>query len=182
MVHVHGSSHKLLNNGWEHGGGSVWGWWPYDPKTNLFYYGTGNPSVWNPDVRPGDNKWSMTVFARDVDTGIAKWGMQMTPHDEWDYDGINEVVLFDKDGKTYAHHTDRNGFNYTWDASNGTLLVAAKAHPFINWATSVDLKTGVPKQVGYCLLPTKITMLRVFAQQLWVLRINSHNLTAHVQV
>src|SRR5450830_2019841 len=88
---------QAVKNGWEHGGGSVWGWWPYDPRSNLMYYGTGNPSVWNPDVRPGDNKWSMTVFARDVDTGIAKWGMQMTPHDEWDYDGINEVVLFDKD-------------------------------------------------------------------------------------
>ncbi|HSH98152.1 MAG: PQQ-dependent dehydrogenase, methanol/ethanol family [Methylophilaceae bacterium] len=139
---------QAVKNGWEHGGGSVWGWWPYDPKSNLVYYGTGNPSVWNPDVRPGDNKWSMTVFARDVDTGIAKWGMQMTPHDEWDYDGINEVVLFDKDGKTYAHHTDRNGFNYTWDAANGTLLVAAKAHPFVNWASSVDLKTGVPNKLG----------------------------------
>ena len=78
---------------------SVWGWWPYDAKTNLVYYGTGNPSVWNPDVRPGDNKWSMTVFARDLDTGMARWGMQMTPHDEWDYDGINEVILFDKGGK-----------------------------------------------------------------------------------
>ncbi|MEZ0231631.1 MAG: methanol/ethanol family PQQ-dependent dehydrogenase [Methylophilaceae bacterium] len=135
---------QAVKNGWEHGGGSVWGWWPYDPKLNLVYYGTGNPSVWNPDVRPGDNKWSMTIFARDLDTGIAKWGMQMTPHDEWDYDGINEVVLFEKGGKKYAFHTDRNGFNYTFDAVNGSLLVAEKAHPFINWATKVDLKTGVP--------------------------------------
>lgn len=139
---------QAVQDGWQHGGGSVWGWWPYDPKSNLVYYGTGNPSVWNPDVRPGDNKWSMTVFARDLDTGVAKWGMQMTPHDEWDYDGINEVVLFDHGGKKYAQHTDRNGFNYTWDASNGTLVVAEKAHPFINWATGVDLKTGVPDKLA----------------------------------
>ena len=139
---------QAVKDGWQHGGGSVWGWWPYDPKTNLVYYGTGNPSVWNPDVRPGDNKWSMTVFARDLNTGVARWGMQMTPHDEWDYDGINEVILFDKGGKTYANHMDRNGFVYTWDASNGTLVVANKVHSFVNWATDVDLKTGVPNKLA----------------------------------
>jgi len=104
--------------------------------------------VWNPDVRPGDNKWSMTVFARDLDTGVAKWGMQMTPHDEWDYDGINEVILFDKGGKTYAWHHDRNGFAYTWNAHNGTLVAAQKVHPFVNWATDVDMKTGVPNKLA----------------------------------
>lgn len=135
---------QAVKNGWEHGGASIWGWWPYDPKTNLVYYGTGNPSVWNPDVRPGDNKWSMTIFARDLDTGMARWGYQMTPHDEWDYDGVNEVILFDKGGKTYAWHHDRNGFMYTFQAANGKLVAAEKAHPFVNWATHVDLKTGVP--------------------------------------
>ncbi|MCX7189650.1 MAG: PQQ-binding-like beta-propeller repeat protein [Methylotenera sp.] len=137
---------QAVKDGWQHGGGSVWGWWPYDARTNLVFYGTGNPSVWNPDVRPGDNKWSMTVFARDLDTGVAKWGMQMTPHDEWDYDGINEVILFDKGGKTYAWHHDRNGFAYTWNANNGKLVAAEKVHPFVNWATGVDLTTGVPKK------------------------------------
>ena len=139
---------QAVKDGWQHGGGSVWGWWPYDARTNLVYYGTGNPSVWNPDVRPGDNKWSMTVFARDLDTGVAKWGMQMTPHDEWDYDGINEVILFDKGGKTYAWHHDRNGFAYTWNAGNGKLVAAEKVHPFVNWATGVDMKTGVPKKLA----------------------------------
>lgn len=135
---------QAVKDGWQHGGGSVWGWFPYDPRTNLVYYGTGNPSVWNPDVRPGDNKWSMTIFARDVDTGMAKWGYQMTPHDEWDYDGINEVILFDKGGKTYAWHHDRNGFAYTFAAGTGALIAAEKVHPFVNWATHVDMKTGVP--------------------------------------
>ena len=139
---------QAVKDGWQHGGGSVWGWFPYDPRTNLVYYGTGNPSVWNPDVRPGDNKWSMTIFARDVDTGMAKWGYQMTPHDEWDYDGINEVILFDKGGKTYAWHHDRNGFAYTFAAGTGSLVAAEKVHPFVNWATHVDMKTGVPQKDG----------------------------------
>ena len=75
---------------WKLGGGTTWGWYAYDPTLNLVYYGTGNPGTWNPAQRPGDNKWSMTIFARDLDTGMAKWAYQMTPHDEWDFDGVNE--------------------------------------------------------------------------------------------
>lgn len=131
-------------DGWQHGGGPTWGWYSYDPKLNLLYYGTGNPGTWNPDVRPGDNKWSMTLFARDLDTGMAKWAYQMTPHDEWDYDGINEVILWDAEGKQLATHFDRNGFGYTLDRNDGTLLVAEKMHPFVNWAKKIDMKTGVP--------------------------------------
>src|SRR3989441_3735833 len=71
---------------WKTGGGTTWGWYAFDPSLNLMYYGTGNPSTWNPTQRPGDNKWSMTIFARDVDTGKAKWGYQMSPWDAWDYD------------------------------------------------------------------------------------------------
>ena len=73
----------------------TWGWFAYDPEPDLFYYGTGNPSTWNPKQRPGDKKWSMTIFARDPDAGMAKWVYQMTPHDEWDYDGVNEMILAD---------------------------------------------------------------------------------------
>jgi PQQ-dependent dehydrogenase (methanol/ethanol family) len=133
-----------IKNGWEHGGGPTWGWYSYDPSLNLLYYGTGNPGTWNPDVRPGDNKWSMTIFARDLDTGLARWGYQMTPHDEWDYDGMNEMVLWEANGKKLMSHFDRNGFAYTFDRTNGTLLVANKMHPFVNWATHIDLKTGIP--------------------------------------
>ncbi len=75
---------------WKTGGGSVWGFTTADPELNLLYYGTGNPSTWNPVVRPGDNKWSMTMMARDLDTGMAKWFYQMTPHDEWDYRQRND--------------------------------------------------------------------------------------------
>jgi len=137
---------QARKEGWQTGGGPTWGWYSFDPKLNLLYYGTGNPGTWNPDVRPGDNKWSMTIFARDVDTGMAKWGYQMTPHDEWDYDGMNEIVLWDAEGKKLATHFDRNGFGYTFDRTNGTLLVAKKMNPFVNWATSIDLKSGVPNK------------------------------------
>lgn len=131
-------------DGWQNGGGAVTGYFSYDAKTNLVYYGTGNPGVWNPDIRPGDNKWASSVFARDVDTGYARWAMQTTPHDEWDYDATNEVILFTKNKKTYATQVNKNGFVYTWQANSGTLVAAEKVHPFVNWATSVDLKTGVP--------------------------------------
>ena len=133
---------------WKLGGGTTWGWYSYDPKLNLVYYGTGNPSTWNPSQRPGDNKWSMTIFARDLDTGMAKWVYQMTPHDEWDFDGVNEMVLLDitKGGKSIPAlvHFDRNGFGYTLNRSTGELLVAEKYDPQVNWATKVDMKTGRP--------------------------------------
>ena len=127
---------------WKTGGGTTWGWYSYDPKLNLVYYGTGNPSTWNPVQRPGDNRWSMTMMARDADTGVAKWLYQMTPHDEWDYDGINEMILVDGMEVNGAKHDvlvhfDRNGFAYTMDRASGELLVAKKYDPAVNWATEV---------------------------------------------
>lgn len=137
---------------WKIGGGTTWGWFSYDPDLNLMYYGSGNPSTWNPVQRPGDNRWSMTIFARDVDTGIAKWVYQMTPHDEWDYDGVNEMILADIDVKGQARkalvHFDRNGFGYTMDRETGELLVAEKFDPAVNWATHVDMETGRPQVVA----------------------------------
>ena len=134
---------------WKLGGGTTWGWYAYDPKLNLVYYGSGNPGTWNPAQRPGDNKWSMTIWARDLNTGMAKWVYQMTPHDEWDYDGVNEVILLDAKagGKTYPalSHMDRNGFGYTLNRETGELTVAEKYDPQVNWATKVDLKTGRPE-------------------------------------
>ena len=136
---------------WKTGGGATWGWYSYDPKLNLVSNGSGNPSTWNPAQRPGDNKWSMTIFARNPDTGVAKWVYQMTPHDEWDYDGINEMILADipvkgKPTKALVHF-DRNGFAYTLNRETGELLVAEKYDPAVNWATHVDMKTGRPEVV-----------------------------------
>lgn len=127
---------------WKQGGGTTWGWYAFDPELNLVYYGTGNPSTWNPVQRPGDNKWSMTIFARDADTGMAKWVYQMTPHDEWDFDGVNEMILVDDmqingSPRDVLVHFDRNGFAYTMDRGTGELLVAKKYDPTVNWATEV---------------------------------------------
>ena len=128
---------------WTIGGGTTWGWTTYDPELNLVYYGTGNPSTWNPSQRPGDNKWSMTIMARDPDTGMAKWFYQMTPHDEWDFDGVNEKILADQeiDGKMRKILVtfDRNGFAYTLDRETGELLIAKKYDPAVNWATEVNM-------------------------------------------
>ena len=128
---------------WKIGGGTTWGWYSYDAEENLIYYGTGNPSTWNPAQRPGDNRWSMTVMARDADTGVARWFYQMTPHDEWDYDGINEMILTEQeiDGTTrkLLTHFDRNGFGYTLDRVTGELITAEKYDPQVNWATHVEM-------------------------------------------
>ncbi len=128
---------------WKIGGGCTWGWISYDPQLNLIYYGSGNPSTWNPKQRPGDNKWSMTIWARDPDTGMAKWVYQMTPHDEWDFDGVNEMILADQNiggtPRKILVHFDRNGFGYTLDRTTGELLVAEKFDPKVNWATKVDM-------------------------------------------
>lgn len=133
---------------WKIGGGATWGWYSYDPELDLVYYGTGNPSTWNPAQRPGDNKWSMTIMARNPDTGVAKWVYQMTPHDEWDYDGINEMILADLeiDGQTRKTlvHFDRNGLGYTLDRETGELLVAEKFDPVVNWTTGVDMDKNSP--------------------------------------
>jgi PQQ-dependent dehydrogenase (methanol/ethanol family) len=133
---------------WKIGGGATWGWYSYDPKLNLFYYGSGNPSTWNPNQRPGDNKWSMTIWARDPDTGMAKWVYQMTPHDEWDFDGINEMILADLNigGKTVPAlvHFDRNGLGYTLNRETGELLVAEKYDPVVNWTSGVDMDKNSP--------------------------------------
>src|SRR3712207_1109579 len=130
---------------WKTGGGTVWGWITYDPELDLIYHGTGNPGPWNPEQRPGDNKWTTTVFARDPDTGEAVWAYQKAPHDEHDYDGINENVLVDVPWKGRVRKAplipDRTGYVYLMDRATGEVLAA---EPFVHITTSkgVDLKTG----------------------------------------
>ena len=140
---------------WKQGGAAVWGWLSYDPQLNLVYYGTSNPGPWNESVRKGDNKWSCAILARDADTGELVWAFQVTPHDMWDYDTVNENILADLPlGGTTRKvlvHFDRNGFGYTIDRATGEVLVA---QPFVqmNWSTGVDMKTGRPNVV-----PAKMT-------------------------
>lgn len=128
---------------WMRGGGTTWGWYSYDPDLKLFYHGSGNPGSWNPDQRPGDNKWSMSLWAQNPKTGEVRWVYQMTPHDAWDYDGVNENVLFDHGSQKLLAHFDRNGFGYTLDRTTGKL-VTAKPYGPTNWAKSIDMTTGRP--------------------------------------
>ena len=144
---------------WKRGGGAPWGWISYDPKLDLVFYGTGNPGLWSPTYRckyktqaecnngTQDNKWSMTIFARKPETGQAVWGYQKTPFDQWDYDGVNENILVDIDGKPALVNFDRNGFAYVLDRRDGTLMYA---HPYVNvdWAEKIDMKTGRPVKVA----------------------------------
>ncbi len=132
---------------WRIGGGTVWGWLSYDPELNLVYHGTGNPGVWNPALRPGDNKWSSSLFARDVETGEARWAYQMVPHDEHDYDGVNESILLDLEiegrMRKILLHPERNGFIYIVDRASGEVL-SADAYGPVTWASHIDLTTGRP--------------------------------------
>jgi PQQ-dependent dehydrogenase (methanol/ethanol family) len=130
---------------WKIGGGNVWGWISYDPQADLIYYGTANPGPWNPEQRPGANKWTAGIFARRPSDGQARWFYQYSPHDLHDYDGVNENVLLDipfqgKQRKLLVH-PDRNGYVYVMDRLNGQVL---SAEPFVHITTSegVDLSTG----------------------------------------
>ena len=130
---------------WQQGGGTVWGWVSYDPELNLVYYGTSNPGPWNASMRPGDNLWTAGIFARDADTGQARWFYQFSPHDLSDYDGVNENILIDIDWKGSPRkvlvHPDRNGYIYLIDRATGELLSVEPFH-FINSSKGVDMKTG----------------------------------------
>lgn len=130
-----------------HGAGAAWGFISYDPETNLIFYGTSNPGPRVPAQRPGDNLWTSTVFARDADTGEAVWAYQFTPHDQWDYDGVNEMMLLDlpingKMRKTLVHF-DRNTYAYVLDRTNGQVLRADTFAPQ-TWSLGFDYKTGRP--------------------------------------
>jgi len=132
---------------WKTGGGATWLGGTFDPSTNLAYFGTGNPAPWNSHLRPGDNLYTASTVALDVESGQIKWSYQTTPHDGWDYDGVNEFVTFDMNGKRFGAKADRNGFFYVIDANTGKL---ENAFPFvkkITWATGIDLKTGRPNYV-----------------------------------
>lgn len=130
---------------WQTGGGTVWGWISYDPELDLIYHGTGNPGPWNHTQRPGDNKWSLSLFARDPDTGMAKWAYQIDAHDLFDYDGINESVLLDLeiDGKPrkVMVRPERNGHIYVLDRATGEVL-SAEEYGFITVTKGIDLDTG----------------------------------------
>jgi PQQ-dependent dehydrogenase (methanol/ethanol family) len=130
---------------WKIGGGTMWGWISYDPASNTIFYGTANPGPWNAEARPGDNKWTAGMFARDVDTGQAKWFYQFSPHDAHDYDAINEQILIDVPINGQMRHVlarpERNGYLYLLDRATGQVL-SADPFSYVNSSFGVDLKTG----------------------------------------
>ena len=127
---------------WENGGGATWLGGTYDPDTKLAYFGTGNPAPWNSYLRPGDNKHTSSRIAIDPETGEIAWAFQATPHDGWDYDGVNEFISFDmeKDGETIkaGATADRNGFFYVLDRTNGDFVSATPFVQNITWAEGID--------------------------------------------
>ncbi len=135
---------------WKIGGAGAWGWISYDPGLDLIYYGTANPGPWNATLRPGDNKWSCTVFARRPETGEAIWAYQYNPHDVYDHDSVNEHLVLDLpiNGQTrkVLVHPERNGHMYVIDRQTGELL-SAEPYAFTNSMKRVDLKTGRPEMV-----------------------------------
>jgi lanthanide-dependent methanol dehydrogenase len=136
---------------WKIGGGTVWGWISYDPDLDLIYYGTSNPGPWNPEQRPGDNKWTAGIFARNPDTGQARWAYQWSPHDKYDYDGNNENVLLDLpingQQRRVLVRPERNGYVYVLDRVTGEVL-SADAFVHATVMTGVNLETGRPIEVA----------------------------------
>lgn len=132
---------------WRRGGATVSGWLSYDPELDLVFYGTDRPSPLNASVRPGDNKWASTLFARSASTGRVRWALQLTPHDEWGFGSANENILvtLTLGGAPVRAlvHIDANGFAYTIDRTSGRLLLVERIGP-ANWARYVDQGTGTP--------------------------------------
>jgi lanthanide-dependent methanol dehydrogenase len=130
---------------WKIGGATVWGWISYDPQLDLIYYGTGNPGPWNAEQRPGANKWTSGLFARDPDTGQARWFYQFSPHDLHDYDAVNESLLLDMpvNGamRKVLVRPERNGFFYVMDRTTGQVL-SADPYGYVNSILRIDLKSG----------------------------------------
>ena len=135
---------------WKTGGGATWLGGTYDPDTNLLFFGTGNPAPWNSHLRPGDNLYSASTLAIDPATGVIKWHYQTTPHDGWDFDGVNEFIPFDAtiNGKPMklGAKADRNGYFFVLDRTNGKFISANKFVMQTTWANGFN-KNGKPNVI-----------------------------------
>jgi alcohol dehydrogenase (cytochrome c) len=134
---------------WKHGGGSVWETATYDVETDTFYQGTGNAGPdWDPEYRPGDNKWAASVLAIGATDGKIKWGFQYTPNDPYDYDEISEHpiinVKINGEDRKLVVHAARNGFFYALDRVNGSFVAGKQYVDEVNWTPGLDPKTGKP--------------------------------------
>jgi alcohol dehydrogenase (cytochrome c) len=136
---------------WQHGGGATWVTGTYDPELNLVYWGVGNPGPdMNGDLRRGDNLYTCSVVALDVDTGKLKWHFQFTPHDTHDWDAVADPVLVDipVQGRRVKAviQANRNGYFYALDRATGKFLLASP-YTKISWADGIDA-SGKPKLIA----------------------------------
>ena len=149
---------------WRRGGGSVWGWFTFDPQLNLFYYGTSNCSPWNPDYRREwgvveldedggltgyRNNYCSSILARDADSGELIWAYNVTPQDQWDLDEPSAMVLIDLeiDGRQREAlvHPGRNGFFYVFDRATGEMILEPWMFVYNDLIQGVNMETGRPQ-------------------------------------
>jgi alcohol dehydrogenase (cytochrome c) len=134
---------------WQHGGGSIWETATYDPENDTIYQGIGNAGPdWDPEYRPGDNKWAASVLALSPRDGKIKWGFQYTPNDPYDYDEISEHPIINTkingEDRKLVVHAARNGFYYALDRVNGSFIAGKQYVDELNWTPGLDPKTGLP--------------------------------------
>jgi alcohol dehydrogenase (cytochrome c) len=125
-----------------HGGGPTWLTGSYDPETRTIYWPTGNAGPdFNGDNRKGDNLYTCSILALDVANGRLKWYFQTTPHDEWDWDAVEPLVLVDADWQGQPRklllQANRNGFFYVFDRTDGKLLLAKPLVKKLTWAKEI---------------------------------------------
>ena len=140
---------KDNHNAWKTGGGGIWQTGAYDAEQNLYIVGTGNPfPAYDAEYRPGDNLYTNSAVALDVDTGELKWHFQYTPNDSWDYDEVGVHMLYDLeiDGelRKVVSHFGRNGFYYTLDRTDGSFIRGNKYVNDLNWTAGLNSETGMP--------------------------------------
>jgi alcohol dehydrogenase (cytochrome c) len=140
---------KDTNNAWKTGGGGLWQTGSYDPSTKLTIWGTGNPvPIYDPQARPGDNLYTNSVVALNVDTGQLAWYFQYTPNDSWDFDEVGIHMLYDTTingrSRKVVSHFARNGFYYSLDRTNGEFLKGGQYVNDLNWTRGLNPRTGKP--------------------------------------
>src|SRR3954463_11332331 len=137
------------HNAWKTGGGGIWQTGSFDPDTHNYIVGTGNPfPIYDPQFRPGDNLYTNSVIALNVETGKLAWHFQYTPNDSWDFDEIGVHMLYDTkingQMRKVVGHFARNGFFYSLDRTNGKFIKSEKYVNDLNWTKGIDQKTGKP--------------------------------------
>jgi PQQ-dependent dehydrogenase (methanol/ethanol family) len=152
-----------FGDSWRRGGGTVWGYFTYDPDANIFHYSTGNCGPWNPDYRREwgvfeldanggladyKNNYCASAMARDATTGELIWAYNMTPAEPWDYDEplTNPLADIDMDGDGALEETRflaaRTGYFYVWERNTGEIINDPWPFVYVNFMNGVDLETG----------------------------------------